>query len=1788
MRLLRPLRASLTYASLVLILSTCDMANVLSTPKQRKVVLSLQSDSTLVQASSTKPAVQVTIDGAPMLDPQVRLVSSDTTVIAISAGGDSLIARKLGRAIITASLEGTLLPTPLPFASDTIYVVPKEFTLDRATATLTAIGDTIRLVATAIDAANRAIPDPGVVWMSSDTSRATVSATGLVTARSNTSTPVTITARLDGISAVAQVTVAQQIARFTFEPSTITFDALGAQSVVAVSARDRNGNAIPTLPTIAWTSGNAAIVSVHPTNGTLISLNSGSTFIRASATNGSTTVSDTVHVEVNQQATRIIISAVAGVTIGAIGGKLQLTARAYDRLNAEMKKPISWASLDGNFAGVDENGVVTGRGVGTARIVARVDTASAVQTITVTDNPVRLSLNPSSATLTSVRDSLFISLTAFNAVDIPISSPAVTWRSTDSTIVKVLAPGLVRAERAGTANIIVSSGTLSVSAAINVTNAPAFLDIALSAATLASIGDSLVPAISLRNARGDELDRTSVTWSTDLSRIADVSVTGVIYALDSGTTKVRASSGSLRDSILITVTNAPASITLNRSADEMTALGQTLGYSGLVRNAAGNEIPGFRVTWRSSDPAIVSISSSGVATALGEGTVQITGQAGAVSASASLVVRNVPSSVSVAPKTASITSVGDALQFTATVRNALGAIVPGATVGWSTPDGSIATLSATGLLTSTGVGTARVIAASGGKADTATVTINNSPDQVNIVPGEATLASINDSLVPELVVTNARGVALGASSLLWSSDDALVARVTATGTIIATGSGATYIKAVSPTNSTRRDSILITVTNAPATVVLNDNRDTLTALGRTRTYTATVRNARGARIADAILDWQSSVPSVASVVDGTATAQGVGTTIITARSGAASASLDLTVTNNAVSLDLQPPALSITSINDTVRLSVTARNDLGNLIPSGQVSWSSTVTTVATVDANGNVASIDIGTARIIATSGSLADTTIVTVTNNPATIAIAPDTVRLTSLGDSIAPPATLTNSRGVALPRTAATWSSDDPTIARVSASGVITARDTGTTIVRATSGLASDAVVVVVTNAPAMLTFSTARDTLTAAGQTVSYSVAVTNTAGNAIDDPAVAYMSTNTGVATISGSGTGAIVTVTGFGTTLLIARSGAVADTIVLVVVNPTVIYVDNSVFANPRTGTSSRPYAKIQDGVNAADPFDTVFVRKGNAAYSETVSLAKRIVLLGDSTFFSRSSPNPSVLPLISHDTGSAAITAITTSPEIIRFFRIRHTVDGLAVDARGSDIRLAHLFINTDETSVSGGGISVDNAAVSNRPALIDSVSVNAVAGFGIRFNGVVNGTVRAARISLVDSVAGFSGAGVEITGGRNNLVELSTIRRSGSGVHIDAAQGVTLRENVFIDAIAGVMDGVRITGSRGTGALSSSSFGANLVRNRFTGGRYSVRSSSSSWLSEGMSSTGAVQGIVGENNDVISMFGDTISSTTSGCVDVTGNGSAVTIRGGTFQFCAGGASTTMQVAVRATGSTILSVDSSVFRGPNTTAIEHGSLGVSGALTVSRNTIVPSGTRTLPLGTRSAIIEARGTGQASIHRNVITDFTGLTGMVLASGVSADVDSNLVTRNGVAARVLAGATMAAVSNDWYANDTAAVVSQSVLDIPGNFWGDSAGPRRAVKLRAAGDSAAGPVTYDAVAPAPLYLGTGAASAMRLIWGDSGTFSKLVPLAKPFIVRIVDAQGRPLAGVSVQFRSSTSQTRWVGGTSTLDVTTGADGLARGTFDPNNRSGTHTITISVPASPALGSIPITINSA
>src|SRR5207247_549853 len=255
----------------------------------------------------------------------------------------------------------------------------------------------------------------------------------------------------------------------------------------------------------------------------------------------------------------------------------------------------------------------------------------------------------------------------------------------------------------------------------------------------------------------------------------------------------------------------------------------------------------------------------------------------------------------------------------------------------------------------------------------------------------------------------------------------------------------------------------------------------------------------------------------------------------------------------------------------------------------------------------------------------------------------------------------------------------SSDVPLVAPVTGAGVVIARDTGGTVVRAKAARAPgdtlrDSIRIRVLNLPASVVLSDDRDTLTALGQSVTYTGAVLNGRGNVISGYPITWSSSNAAAVTVSPSG---VVTAVGFGSAFVIGRAGGVADTVTDVVVNPTRVVVDNTTVAGPRFGTRKRPYAKIRDGVNAADVDDTVLVRKGVAPYSETVALTRRVTLLGDDSAFALSVPrDPLLLPLVSHDTGASGIRVRDATGVVVDSVTIQ-TVDSVGGVEPGAGIRV-------------------------------------------------------------------------------------------------------------------------------------------------------------------------------------------------------------------------------------------------------------------------------------------------------------------------------------------------------------------------------------------------------------------------------------------------------------------------------------------------------------------------------
>ena len=151
-------------------------------------------------------------------------------------------------------------------------------------------------------------------------------------------------------------------------------------------------------------------------------------------------------------------------------------------------------------------------------------------------------------------------------------------------------------------------------------------------------------------------------------------------------------------------------------------------------------------------------------------------------------------------------------------------------------------------------------------------------------------------------------------------------------------------------------------------------------VGESVTLAATVKpdNATNKTVS-----WSSSNASVASVdASGKVSAVAEGTATITAKAGDKTATCSVTVTKKVVAVESVTLDKSSLELNEgeTATLTATVKPDNAS---DKTVTWSSSKTSVATVDANGKVTAVAEGNATITAKAGNKSTTCSVTVTKN-------------------------------------------------------------------------------------------------------------------------------------------------------------------------------------------------------------------------------------------------------------------------------------------------------------------------------------------------------------------------------------------------------------------------------------------------------------------------------------------------------------------------------------------------------------------------------------------------------------------------------------------------------------------------------------------------------------------------------------------------------------------------------------------------------------------------------------
>ena len=1001
------------------------------------------------------------------------------------------------------------------------YVGPgaiAEITVTPGSATLVAVGATQPFAAVARDADGEVV-EATFTWTTDDGAVATVDGSfGVATAVATGAT--TITASAKGMSGAASLTVAEGGLFVEVTPASVTLPAIATTRLFSATARDASGAAVAGAA-FSWTATRPAVVSVDDA-GLATAVTEGTGLVIAE-TGG---VADTAEVGV------AMVTAIAveppTATLAALGATQQYTAVAR-RANGDAVDGVefTWTSSDESVATVNPaTGLATAVADGDATITARTGALSDDATLTVAQAVASIEVTPGSATLTAVGTTQAFTAMARDANGNPVPGAAFAWSGSNPAAAGVdPVTGVATAIATGQSAITASMGGVSGSAVLTVALGGLVVSVTPDAATLTALGAARQLDATASDASGTPIPDAAFTWTTRAPAVATVDPSGLVTATGEGTAWIVASTGDGADSAAITVA-VPATVQVSPATATLTAFGHTQPFTAVVRDGAGNAIPGARVVWSSDATAVATMNAAtGVATAVGNGTAAITATCESASGSAELTVTQTVATIEVTPGGATLEARNATQGFSALARDENGNPVARAvTVTWSTTRADVATVdAATGLVTAVGNGTATIDASAEKIFGSATVTVNQRVTEVEVTPGVATLEALGATLAFLAVGRDASGFPVPDAEFVWTTSDPSVAAVNAgTGLVTAVGNGEASVTAAADGAAAV---VLVTVRQAVARITVAPDAVTFSALNETRLLEALAEDANGNALTRSLtFTWASDRSDVAAVDDATglATAGANGAATITASAEGVTGTVSVTVDQVVTAVEVAPDSAMLTALGDTQAFAAIGRDANGFLVADASFAWSSVDGAVATVDpVTGVATAVAPGTVtvRAIETDGATAAATLAV---SPAivTIEVTPATATLASLGESVGLAAAARDANGNVIPGVVFAWTAADPTVATVdAATGLVTATGNGSTAITASAGGVSGSAGVTVNQVVASVEVTPGAATLAALGDTQAFAALARDALGNPVANAAFVWSSADPAVATV---------------------------------------------------------------------------------------------------------------------------------------------------------------------------------------------------------------------------------------------------------------------------------------------------------------------------------------------------------------------------------------------------------------------------------------------------------------------------------------------------------------------------------------------------------------------------------------------------------------------------------------------------------------------------------------------
>ncbi|HEY5176453.1 MAG TPA: Ig-like domain-containing protein [Terriglobales bacterium] len=218
----------------------------------------------------------------------------------------------------------------------------------------------------------------------------------------------------------------------------------------------------------------------------------------------------------------------------------------------------------------------------------------------------------------------------------------VTWSSTSPGVATINSTGLATGVSAGNTTIQAASGAINGSTGLTVTASLTLVSIAV-----APVNPSIVVGTQEQftatgtYSDGSHQDLTNAaTWTSTSPSAATINSTGLATGVGVGTTTIRAALGSVNGSTTLTVTPSPTLVSIAVTPTNPTiAAGtpQQFTATGTYSDGSHQDLTNS-ATWSSTNPAVATINSTGLATGVSAGSTTIQATSGSINGTTGLTV----------------------------------------------------------------------------------------------------------------------------------------------------------------------------------------------------------------------------------------------------------------------------------------------------------------------------------------------------------------------------------------------------------------------------------------------------------------------------------------------------------------------------------------------------------------------------------------------------------------------------------------------------------------------------------------------------------------------------------------------------------------------------------------------------------------------------------------------------------------------------------------------------------------------------------------------------------------------------------------------------------------------------------------------------------------------------------------------------------------------------------------------------------------------------------------------